>query len=319
VEVAGVPATGLTADQWLLRAGSCTTGATVRLVEFEWLWDAAIANDCTGILGGNSGSPMLASDDHTVAVGIINTTTIGAPPGGSCYLGQPCEVSPAGTVEVPNRSYAMPLAAWAACWAPSFDIANDGCPAEQPPVVTVAAPLRAVRPGATWSATIDNGGPDRPTVLKTGPVSSTDCRDPAGYGEPDVTVPRLYDTPLPEAEDVYVLCATRTDADGAPSTADAGYAVMQVDATPPDAPIGLSTVVDESGARVEPIFAPPEYSSFLVKAGPDGTVDCTAEEGYAVYLRIPVTLAAAELPATLCVIGEDEAGNRGAPQAFPVP
>ncbi len=28
---------------------------------------------------------------------------------------------------------------------------------------------------------------------------------------------------------------------------------------------------------------------------------------------------AAELPATLCVIGEDEAGNRGAPQSFPLP
>ena len=174
-----MPATGLDRPtSGSCAAGRARPGRTVRLAEFEWLWDAAIANDCTGILGGNSGSPMFAADDDTVAVGIINTTTIGAAPGGSCSLGQPCEVGPAGAVEVPDRSYAMPLAAWAACWAPSFDIANDGCPAEQPPVVTVDAPLRAVRPGATWSATIGNGGPDRPTVVKTGPASSTDCRDP---------------------------------------------------------------------------------------------------------------------------------------------
>jgi hypothetical protein len=228
VEVVGVPAAGIAASEWLLRDSTCTAGTTVRLTEGEWLWDAATSTDCGGVLGGSSGSPMFAGGDRAVAVGIVNTTTIAAPPGGPCDLGRPCEVTADGVVEVADRSYAMPVAAWAACWAPSFDIANDGCPAEQPPVVTVDAAPRVVPAGATWEATIANGGPDRPTVVKSGPASATDCRDPAGYGEPATESPRIYDAPLPEVEDVYVLCAARTDADGAPSTAEAGYAVVQV-------------------------------------------------------------------------------------------
>ena len=216
----------------------------------------------------------------------------------------------------------MPLATWAACWAPSFDIANDGCPAEQPPVVTVDAPLRAVRPGATWSATIDNGGPDRPTVVKTGPALVHRLPRSGRLRRPgDVTVPRLYDAPLPEAEGVYVLCAARTDADGAPSTADAGLrgdAGRRHAARRPDRALAVveRCLGVPASSRSSPHRSTP---SFLVKAGPAGTVDCAAEEGYAVYLRIPVMLTAAELPATLCVIGEDEAGNRGAPQSFPGP
>ncbi len=320
VRVVGVPASGLPPEQWVLRESACTVGAAVRLAEFEWLWDQAVATGCTGILGGSSGSPVFGADPVT-AVGIVNTTTIGAAPGGSCFLGQPCEIGPAGVAEVADRTYAMPVAPWAACWSPEFDVASADCPAEQPPVVTVDAPLRAVMPGATWAATITGGGPDRDTLVKSGAASTTDCRDPAGYGEPARAFgERSYDAPLPEAEDLYVLCAARADPDGAPSTADAGYAVMQVDATPPSEPVALSTIVDETGGvRVEPIFAPPEHSGFLVLSGPVGQVDCSVPEAYSIYRRVPITVAADRLPATLCVIGEDEAGNRGAPQEFVLP
>ena len=321
VGVVGVPASGVAADQWFVRGGNtCTAGDEVRVNEWEWLWDAAIASDCAGIVGGSSGSPMFAAGDPTTAVGIVNTTTIGAGPGGSCYLGQPCEIGPAGVTEVPDRTYAMPLGAWAACWSPVFDVAAADCPAEQPPVVTVDAPLWSVQPGGTWAATIANGGPDRDVLVKTGPASTTDCRDPAGYGDPAPANPeRTYDQPLPTVDDVYVLCAARSDVDGAPSTADAGYAVMQVDARPPDAPITLSSVGDGTGRRVEPVFAPPEYSSFFVLYGPAGTVDCAATDSYSPYRRVAIVLDASQLPATLCVIGVDEAGNRGAPQEFALP
>jgi hypothetical protein len=94
---------------------------------------------------------------------------------------------------------------------------------------------------------------------------------------------------------------------------------MQVDATPPDAPIALSTFGDASGLSVEPVFAPPEHSSFLLLSGPVGSVDCAATDAYSVYRRVALVLDAGQLPATLCVIGEDEAGNRGAPQQFTLP
>ncbi len=319
IEAVGVPTAGIPPEEWFLRASPCTARATVRLVEGKWLWDAAGSSDCPGILGGSSGSPVFAADDFAVAVGIVNTTTISAPPGGSCAVGRPCELSTGRAVQVANRSYFMPLATWEACWAPRFDIANDGCPAEQPPAIAIDAPRRAVQPGGTWSANIENGGPDRPTVVKTGPASAVDCRDPVDYGAPVTDPARFFDEPLPVAEDVYLLCAARTDADGAPTTAEAGYAVMEVDGTPPDAPIQLAASSDASGVRVQPTFALPEYAAFLVQVGPAGALDCSTATSYAPYFGIPLVVPAAELPATLCVIGEDEAGNRGAPQSFPLP
>ena len=119
IEAVGVPTTGIPPDEWFLRASPCTARATVRLVEGKWLWDAAGSSDCPGILGGSSGSPVFAADDPSVAVGIVNTTTISAPPGGSCAVGRPCELSTGRAVEVADRSYFMPLATWEACWAPS--------------------------------------------------------------------------------------------------------------------------------------------------------------------------------------------------------
>jgi hypothetical protein len=89
-----------------------------------------------------------------------------------------------------------------------------------------------------------------------------------------------------------------------------------VDGTPPTAPIRLATLVGPQDVTVEPIFSPPEYSSFLLKAGPRAATDCADREGYAIYRRIPLTIAITDLPATLCVIGEDEAQNQGAPHTF---
>jgi hypothetical protein len=309
VQAVGIPVTGIPAEEWFLRERECTAGATTRLVEFEWVWDEAIATDCTGIVGGSSGSPVF-SGSLPVVHAIVNTTTIGAPDGVTCTLGQPCEVRPSGTTMVPNRTYAMPVDDWGACFVPEWDPDAPGCPTE-PEAVTVDAPLRAVQPGATWAATIEGGGDD-PVVVKAGPIAVTDCRDAGGYELSGTAV----DTPVGEAEGVYVLCATTLDERLQPDTRRAGSAVMVVDATPPDAPIELSVVEADGTVRVEPIFAPPEYSFFELKFGPVGEVDCADPAGYAVYRRIPVVVEA--LPATMCVIGDDDAGNRGAPQAFTI-
>ena len=117
-----------------------------------------------------------------------------------------------------------------------------------------------------------------------------------------------------------MLCAARADADGAPSTAEAGYAVMQVDATPPDAPIALSTVGDAAGLRVEPVVRATRALVVprAVRPGGHGRLR-RHRAGYTPYVGSGIVIDADQLPATLCVIGEDEAGNRGAPQEFPLP
>ncbi len=311
----GIPVAGLDEPAWVLRGETCTTGATTRLVEWEWLWDAATSSDCTGILPGSSGSPVFDAADPTTVVGVVNTTTIGARVGPTCSLGAPCEITDAGVTPRGDRTYAMPVGAWAACFVPAWDADAPGCPTEQAPI-GVGAPWRAVQPGATWNAS--TGGPTAGgVVVKTGSLATTDCRDGAGYEA--VAAPSRYDEHLPPDEGLYVLCGAALDAAGRPITRDAGLAVMVVDDTPPDRPIRLSRVTDEDGVRVEPLFDLPEYASFQLKVGPGASTDCASAAGYSIYRRIPLPVAAAELPARLCVIGEDEAGNSGPPQAFDLP
>jgi hypothetical protein len=219
-------------------------------------------------------------------------------------------VAPDGTTTTPvDRTYAMPVGSWDDCFAPAWDPAAPGCPVEPAPTIA-DAPLRAVRPGATWGATITTGT-GGPAVVKAGPVGTTDCRDGTGYV---LAAAPTFDDPLPLTEGVVVLCAAALDDRGGVDAAQAGTAVMVVDGTPPDQPITLSQAGADDGLRVEPIFAPPELASFDVKLG--AGIDCADPAGYDLYRRIPLLVPAADLPATLCVVGEDEAGNKGAPQSF---
>jgi hypothetical protein len=313
IRVVGIPVTGLDESQWFLRGATCTAGGTTRLVEFVWVWDAATSSDCAGILAGNPGSPVFAADDATTVLAMVNTTTIGAGPTRNCYLGAPCELAAGGAAHRPNTAYAMPVGGWAACFDPRWDATAQGCPAERSPVA-VSTPRWAVRPGATWAATMT--GPSAPLGVKTGPGATTDCSDPAGYA---FATGATYDAPVPSAEGVYVLCAATLDADLVAATADAGSAVVEVDSTRPDAPIRLSKVPLGDGVQVEPILAPPEYSSFLVKVGRRRSTNCARPARYVPYRRVAVLVPSDQLPATVCVLGRDEAGNAGFAQSFDVP
>ena len=309
LRVVGIPVNGIPNAERVLRATGCAAAGTHRLLEWLWVWNAAQANNCPGIVGGSSGSPVFRAGSPLVVAGIITTTTIGAadPPG--CYLGEPCQLDPTGVARNNLTNYAMPVAAWAKCFtANGFVATARGCPTERTSV-TVSNPVRAVQPGGRWHATV--AGADSP-LTKAGPAATTDCRRAAGY----TSGGDALSAPLPAADGFYLLCAAAPSADGNPNVGGAGYAVVEVDGTPPTAPIRLSTLVDPLNVRVEPIFSPPEYSGFLLKAGPQAATDCADPDGYAIYRRIPLTIAISDLPATLCVIGEDEAQNRSVPHTF---
>ena len=102
-----IPAQGLAPSDWVLRRGQCTLGTTVDLLELVWHFDGSWSNDCPGVRGGSSGSPVLGADGSIV--GVVNTTTAGADPVGDCHLDKPCERTKDGTVSVPDRSYAVPV------------------------------------------------------------------------------------------------------------------------------------------------------------------------------------------------------------------
>ena len=316
ITVVGVPVSGVNSEEVFLRRVDCRVlGDATRLLEWRWIWDAAQPNSCRGILGGNSGSPVF--DAAGDVVGIINTTTIGAPLGGDCDLGRPCEIGPDGPVQQADTSYAQPVDGVLDCLVDGRFTLGGACPFEPgDPVGAVQAQLYGRSPW-TWSAEVVAPTFDQ-VVVKVGPIATTDCRSADGYGAPQA--PALFDGPMPDADGAEVLCVAGVGADGQPVLGGAGFALAVTDNVPPTAPIELAINGDpEVGYLVEPIFNTPDLGDFLFSFGPEGTVDCADESAYVQYRRVPVTFNPEDLPATMCVIGFDYARNRTEPVEFTVP
>lgn len=314
IRVVGVPVTGVDPEEYFLRASDCSAGTTTRLLEFTWLWDAAQSNDCDAIVGGNSGSPVFDPDGNVV--GIINTTTVAAAPGGECYLGHPCELTSASARMVADTSYAIPVDGVAACFTPAgtFDVSTCDLERGAPPV-TLAISAPAQQSPASWQLSIQAAaGPGTPALAgKAGPIGQVDCRDAAGYQPIDAAT---FQPPAPSGEGFHVACVAPLD--GATVGTDvASHAILQVDDTPPVVEPELSIIEGEDGEySIEPIFATPELSDYVLKVGPPADTDCADPEGYVRYRRIPIQVPAADVPASVCVIGSDLADNAAPPARF---
>ena len=332
VHVVGIPVDGVEQDQQFLRINTCVAGSTSRLLEFVWVWDAAQANSCRGILGGNSGSPLF--DENDEVVGIVNTTTVGAPVGGACYLGRPCEVSADGVTMQPNTSYAQPVEPWAACFNQGAAMMGYGvssaCGLEPgSPVVTVddlAPTLPDIQADTFHRVGVQVPDPSVEFAVASGPIASTDCRDRDSYGDPQIAeqvepssplASAIFDVTLADEEGISLVCVAPV-VDGDVQTAQAAYVVLTIDRTPPVAPIELSqSGSDIDGYIVEPIFSTPELSDYRVLIGPAASTDCDVPlDEYGSYRRIPFRIEPTDLPVAVCVIGLDLAGNESAPVRF---
>lgn len=307
--VAGVPVEGIPADQQFLRGSRCRVGSAAEVIEYRWIWLDAHASDCAGMVGGSSGSPVFNPAGE--AVGMVNTTTIGAEGGQACYLGQPCEVSGRRIELKDNTTYMLAVDALGGCFPSGRFALGGACRLEDPAGVVPAAPsVRVARPGATVH--VDLLGDVRGSIAsKQGALVSTDCFDPADWESAALAEDWELDVELPKREGWTLVCV------GSPKQPTP--VLLESDGTAPHAAdIKLTQTELEGGVQVEPVFDPPNLSAFRWVNGPAGGIDCGTAEGYTRYGGVPATIQADDLPSTVCVIAIDEAGNASKPASITV-
>lgn len=308
--VAGVPVAGIPADQQFLRGSRCRVGSSSDLVEFRWIWLDMQASDCAGMLGGSSGSPVFNPAGE--AVGMVNTTTIGAKGGQACYLGQPCEVADGRVGMHADTTYMLAVDMLAGCFPGGGFALGGECRLEDPAgVVPASSVVRVAQPGKTVEVELAGDVAKGAIASKQGGLASIDCFDASGWEDAVPAEDWQLDVELPKREGWTLACVG--------SSEQPTPVVLETDGTAPDpADIELAQTEVEGGVRVEPVFDPPNLSAFRWVSGPAGGIDCDTAEGYTTYRRIPAMIQADELPSTVCVIAIDEADNVSEPASIRV-
>ena len=276
-----VPTQGITSDDRVMRKGTCTTGADVDVIEWRWLWTNASTNDCEGVLGGASGSPLIA---HGEIVSIINTTTLGVnvESGGFCYLGKPCAVTADGVNFEPGESYGVDITGVDACFVQGEFALGGACPLE---VTTLWEPIG----GGTFGADGTAGFGETPSlkldantdvrVRLTGPISVEHvalCDDPASYGAVEIDVvagaeePVVVPITLPTEDGYFVVCAAVAGQESL-----AARVLFTVDSVPASAGPQFSvTKLEDGGYYVDPLFDMPEIADIAFLLGPAASTSC---------------------------------------------
>jgi hypothetical protein len=299
IRTVGVPLGDFPQEEQFLREAHCVEETRVSLVEWYWTWFNTHRNSCADIREGSSGSPVLNAEGAVYAV--INTTSATGI-SDSCYLGNPCEMQRPGAFMVANKNYAIPLVDLDDCFNQDTFAFGSACPLPSPDTVAYEdAPYIPLRP-------VDqNGEPihwqvKAPGALwKFGAVGDIDCLDDDDYrAEP------LPTGALPEANGVYLLCLQKPKGDVRFPT----VVVLSIDTRPPTLKPRLSIFGLDTGLRYEPIFQVPELSFYRIGHGPLASTQC---ENLVLrpYRRIPIFIDGKDLPARICVQGEDHAGNPG--------
>lgn len=310
------PTEGIDDAEWGLRRGECRLGKTTDLIEFSWLWLGAQANDCPGVLGGSSGSPLIAGGE---VVSMINTTNAGVPAalGETCYLGKPCEIRGSTAEFVPNTSYGVAVAGVGSCFVDGGFTLSAACPLQ-------VARLGDSSGGGIFGANgVDSGELTPQLELRSGSAAevavsgalpldqSSSCANPLTYPSKRVSVPAdtaepvIVDVPLPSEHGFVLVCAAVPG-----SEADAARFVFATDTRAPSEGPALSVErLDDGGLLVDPIFAVPEIANILVLSGDPDQTDCSDRAAYLPYRRQAFLFDAAELPVRFCAVGFDMAGN----------
>lgn len=306
--VASVPVEGISDDQRHLRGTRCAIGATTDVAESPWMFRAMQASDCAGMLEGSAGSPAFNTAGE--AVGMVTTTTIGAPADAQdCTLGRPCEAGSGGLSVRPDTSYLVGVEGLGSCFVDGTFALGKDCPLEDPDGV-VSARLGASQAQARADLPVLVESERAEVGTTTGMLGTVDCWDDAGWSRTPVEEGRATVT-APGKQGLALVCVG--------SAEQPTPLFVTISGTAPDpGEIELEQVAVEGGVQVQPVPDPPEYATFTWTSGPAGTTDCATAEGYTSFTGEPAVLQAADLPATVCVIAYDDAGTPSAPTAFTV-
>ncbi|MBM3744300.1 MAG: trypsin-like serine protease [Acidobacteria bacterium] len=325
VLVTGIPSREIPSDEVFLRQAACKLDGRATLVEHTWTFHDFYRHDCADIKGGSSGSPMLSARTGKI-VGVVNTSTAGNVyfgGGFDCYLNIPCELRPAGPVVSRETSYAAPTLGLERCFRPDgvFDLSLPGCPLDPGVQLAFSGTLnRTTRPYAedpsgaprrvTWNSTLSGAG-FQEYRYKTGPETSTDCRDPRGYSAPlSLAEFARIDEPVPETPGGYYLCVLAGAGTAWQLPQHATFRHVRIDTAPPILKPRHSLEDRVQDYRLSFEFLPPELSNYLYKLGPPADTDCADLRGYLTYRRVPILIPKDQEPLRLCMAAEDEAGNR---------
>lgn len=307
------PVTDIAAEDWALREGNCKLGKQTDVIEFRWLWEGEIANDCPGVLGGSSGSPLIADGK---VVSVINTTSggVSADRGKACYLGQPCQLQGDSVKFVQDTAYGVDLSGVEACFKDGTFTLGGEC--SLPTDVTPG-----VFGGGTFSADGTDTG-DQPAsisltppedtavtyLVKTGLASPLSCADAGFFDDAEkFTVAagdsEMVEVALPQEEGFEFACVGSEGALPA-------IVIFNVDTTPPaEGPQLAITRFDDGGVLIDPLFDMPEIVDIQWLTGPADSTNCADRDLYTPYFRQSLMVSADELPLRVCSVGFDLAGN----------
>jgi len=329
LEVVGIPATGVSEAERVIRLSRCTAGETVQLLEGRWHTYDTARNDCLGIRGGSSGSPVFETSGEVA--GLIFTTTWGESPLAACATNRPCEVSASGTVSPDETSYSVPLAGLSTCFNSDgrFDINIPGCPLDRGRQLSISgyslSPVNPTRPSGNPARPTPTSWNTKPQGLfryfsyKTGSVLTTDCRQPQGYSTPRPVQPdTLIDDPFPLTDSREQLCVVAGDSPSIdPSWQPfrlATQARVHIDTIPPITKPSANITLGETYIVLFEYLAE-EIAFYEYKFGTPGSTDCSDPAGYRAFVQRLFLNRGGE-PYIICAIPLDGAMNAGKPWEF---
>jgi hypothetical protein len=282
--------------------------------ELPWFWPKARANDCIGVSGGSSGSPVFTKGSNRV-IGVLSTTTAAEYSG--CGYARPCEITGSGLISRPEGVYTNAVDGILAALRAdnTLDLSK----------LDPGTGVRLLRTGSwsTRSEVLESDGQLRPAKwnlriedsyefvrYKTGAASSIQCERSEGYGEAVKVVNQpLTGLAVDNSEGVQAICVIgkRYGQPDWPSPHYATVQLRQIDNTAPVQVPKISTFDSGTEWQVGTSVRLNENIKSYFKYGVLDATDCHSQSGYSLFSQ-EMTITKTH-NVRYCTFATDEAGN----------